>query len=172
MSRGDKHTLMLVPSFIFQCLDLIPINRRRRHHRHRNADSASCGVSSAFCIYVSYGEICHGVHSMNYNIHTSSHYGDGLCHRKGYNTHFPDLCRFPQGYGSIRNVDTGCNNHRRHAFFSRKSWLFQMQFLHSPSPSHSVCSNRPRNGLKYCIPDIGAFCNQKVPRLRSGWLCQ
>ena len=128
---------MLVPSFIFQCLDLIPINRRRHHHRHRNADSASCGVSSAFCIYVSYGEICHGVHSMNYNIHTSSHYGDGLCHRKGYNTHFPDLCRFPQGYGSIRNVDTGCNNHRRHAFFFRKSWLFQVQFLHSPSPSHS-----------------------------------
>ena len=138
------------------------INRHHHHHRHhhRNIDSASCGVSSVFYICVSYGEIYHGAHSMNYSIHASSHYGDGLCHRKGYNIHFPDLCQSPQEYGSIRNVDTGCNNRIHHASFFRKFWLPQVQSPHFPSLFHSVCSNRPRNGLKYCIPDIGAFCNR------------
>ena len=98
---------------------------------------------------------------MNYSIHASSHYGDGLCHRKGYNIHFPDLCQSPQEYGSIRNVDTGCNNRIHHASFFRKFWLPQVQSPHFPSLFHSVCSNRPRNGLKYCIPDIGVSVIRK-----------
>ena len=84
---------MLVPSFSVSMLGF-QINRHHRHHRRRDIDSVSCGVSSAFYTYVSYGEICHGVHSMNYSIHASSYYSDGLCYRKGYNTHFPDLYQF------------------------------------------------------------------------------
>lgn len=81
---------MLVPSFSVSMLGF-QINR----HHHRHDDSVSCGVSSAFYTCVSYGEICHGAHSMNYSIHASSYYGDVLCYKKGYNTHFPDLCQSP-----------------------------------------------------------------------------
>ena len=103
---------------------------------------------------------------MNYSIHASSHCGDGLCYRKGYNTYFPALCQSPQGYGSIRNDDTACNSRIHHAFFFLKFWLSQVQFPHFPSHCHSVCSNRLRNGLKYYISGIGAFCNQRVPQIR------
>lgn len=98
---------------------------------------------------------------MNYSIHASSHCGDGLCYRKGYNTYFPALCQSPQGYGSTRNDDTACNSRIHHASFFLKSWLSQVQFPHFPSHCHSVCSNRLRNGLKYYIPGIGAFCSQR-----------
>ena len=71
--KNSKRILVLAHTFSSNVSALgfqIPINRRHHHRRHRSVGNVSCGVFSAFCICVSYGGICHGVHSMNYNIHT------------------------------------------------------------------------------------------------------